>query len=142
MPDWPHYFQLSIFLYLLCVFLDCSKFNLALRYISTACLTKRRISIRTLLQILVLYIVRLSLNLSHWSAALSNTDLLSEIFIQVCISNIRCLLINIFEKSNSEGNLDTISGKMTEQVRDTGGPVVYQPTTKLSLHVNLPTILM
>ena len=45
----PRYFQLYIFLYLLCVFIDCIRIDIVPRYLTTAGLTYRHMSTRKIM---------------------------------------------------------------------------------------------
>ena len=73
MPTRPRYFQLSIFSNLFSIFLDRSRFVLVPRQLPTTGHTYRHMSIKTLMQCLLLTLVRHSIYVSNWISTLSNT---------------------------------------------------------------------
>ena len=91
MPTRPRYFQISIFSYLQCAFLDPSRFYLISRYLHTPGFTYCHMIIQTSMQYLVLHLVIHILFVSHRSATLS---------IRICSHSFRIQLVSNMHRTN------------------------------------------
>ena len=97
MPTRPRYFQISIFSYLLCAFLDPSRFYLISKYLHTPGFTYCHMIIQTSMQYLVLHLVIHILFVSHRSATLS---------IRICSHSFRIQLVSNMHRTNKKWSLN------------------------------------